>query len=133
MRGSGEFLAASKYGGEVGRFLFLGDDADFDFLETGVLEPFVEITLGETGPAIPKQIVGFLEIMLQQIEDENAPAGNQRGGWGLSGKTLRVRCAACRTLMWMVMAANARTPLGTNTIAPCAQAVRWRLGGADAR
>jgi hypothetical protein len=54
------------------RRLFLGgDDADFDFLETGGFEPAVQIAFGKAEPAVAVKFVGFLEMVLEQIEQQN--------------------------------------------------------------
>ena len=52
------------------RRLFLGgDDADFDFLESGGFEPAVQIALGETEPAVAVKFARLVEIVLEQIEN----------------------------------------------------------------
>src|SRR5213082_2201818 len=60
------------------RRLFLArHDADLDFLETGVFEPTVQIAFRETKPAVAVKLARFLEVVLEQIEDHDLPAGSQ--------------------------------------------------------
>ena len=57
------------------RRLFLGgDDADFNFLETGLFQPAVQIALGETRPAVAVKFMCLLEMVLKQIENQNLSA-----------------------------------------------------------
>ena len=54
--------------------LFGGDDADFDFFKSGILQPSMQITFGETEPAVAIKLPSFFEIMLEQIQQEQLPA-----------------------------------------------------------
>ena len=67
-------------------FLFTGDDADFDFFESCGFEPMMQIAFRETQPAVAVKLVGLVKIVLEQVEDQNLPAGFQnpvRGGEGI--------------------------------------------------
>ena len=58
------------------RRLFLGgDDADFDFLETGGFEPAVQIAFGKTQPAVAVKFARLVEVVLEQIENQNLAIG----------------------------------------------------------
>ena len=62
-------LSAGENGLKM-RGLFLSrHDADFNFPESRVLEPAMQIAGRETEPAVAIDCVRFLETMLQQIEN----------------------------------------------------------------
>ena len=58
----------------MGRLGFAGDDADLDVLETGVLQKLVQIRLAKAQPAVGVKFAGFFKLMLEQVENGDAPA-----------------------------------------------------------
>ena len=75
--GSKSFLPAREHRLEMWRLVFGGDDADFDFFETGFLQPTVQVTFSKTQPAVTVEFVRFLELVGEQIENQNLAAGLQ--------------------------------------------------------
>jgi len=69
------FLAARQDGFEVRRLFFAGNDANFNFLETGVFEPVVQIAFGNTQPTVAVKFVCAVKIMFHQIQNPDVPAG----------------------------------------------------------
>ena len=56
------------------RLFFARNDADFDFLEPGLFQPVMQIALGKTEPAVAVKFAGFVEVVLEQIENQNLSA-----------------------------------------------------------
>src|ERR1035438_895270 len=59
---------------EMRRLFLARHDADFDFLEPGFVQPAVQITFRETGPAVAVKLARLPEIVLEQIENQNLSA-----------------------------------------------------------
>src|ERR1017187_10883265 len=66
-----EFFPARQNRLKMWRLLLGGDDADFDFLETGGFEPAVQIAFGKTQPAVAVKFARLVEVVLEQIEQQN--------------------------------------------------------------
>jgi hypothetical protein len=62
------FFCAGQNGLKMRRLFLGGDDADFDFLETGGFEPAVQIAFGKTEPTVALKFARFFEIVLEQIQ-----------------------------------------------------------------
>ena len=50
---------------------FASDNADFDFLEPGRLEPLMHVAFGKTQPAVAVKLVGSVEFVLEQIKNHD--------------------------------------------------------------
>src|SRR5690242_8066315 len=60
------------------RWLFLGgDDADVYFLESGFLQPAMQVAFGKAQPPVAVKFVRLLEIVLEQVENHDLSAGLQ--------------------------------------------------------
>ena len=57
------FFRAGQNGLEMRRLFLGGDDADFDFFETGGFEPAVQIAFRKTEPAVAVKLTRFVEIV----------------------------------------------------------------------
>lgn len=62
----------------------VGDDG-FDVVEAGFFEHGGEVGLGEAEPAVGVELAGFLEVVLEEIEDDEAAAGFENAEGGVEG------------------------------------------------
>src|ERR1043166_177448 len=67
------FLRAGENRLEMRRLFLAGDDIDLDLLEPRLLEPAMQVALGETEPAVAVQLAGAIEGVLREVEDEDLP------------------------------------------------------------
>ena len=76
---------------EMRGLFFGGDNADFDFFEARFFEPAMQIAFGKAQPAVTVKFVRFLEVVLEQVQNQELPAGLQnfvgaaQGGGGNFG------------------------------------------------
>ena len=116
------------------RWLFLGgDDADFNFLETSSFQPAMQIAFGKSQPAVAVKFARLVEVVLEQIENQNLPAGLQnlvRGGNGVRRNFGVVQCLAQNHEVHAVRL-NRRALQVAQPEFQIFQAVLFRLGRAE--
>ena len=69
------FAPPARIGFKVGRLVLAGDQVDFNLLETGGLEPAVQVALGKAEPRVAIEIVRGREMMRRQVQNHNPAAG----------------------------------------------------------
>ena len=67
-------LRHREHGLEMRALALAVDDAGLDALEAGALEEVVEIDLGKAEPDVGIHVACLLELMLEQVEDDDAAA-----------------------------------------------------------
>lgn len=62
----------------MGRFLLTRYYTDFNFPETGILQPAVKIALGKTKPPVAIGFASFVKVMLQKVQDHDLASSTQQ-------------------------------------------------------
>src|SRR5712691_6928261 len=70
-------LSACKHSFKMRRLFFARDDADFNFLEAGLLQPAMQVAFRKAKPAVTVKFARALEAVREQIEDHDLSARAQ--------------------------------------------------------
>src|SRR5690349_2096413 len=85
----GSFRSRGEHRFKMRLLLLSCDHVYFDFLETGFLQPAMQVTFGESQPAIAVKFMGAHKIVFGKIQDEDLasmfqnakPPGNRFRGF----------------------------------------------------
>lgn len=79
------FFRRREHGLEVGGFALGSEELYADFVETGVLEPLAEVDFAEAEPIVAVQFARLVELMLVEVENDEASARFEELGGGGNG------------------------------------------------